>query len=172
MKASTLFGPALLLSLASLTLLRPTDAHALQTVTVNVGGQLYNVSSITTSYSASTSLFQTPANGGSMPWWGETPTNVGNFVNAVSAALGTPNLGGTGAFTYGPFFAALAYTSNVQSGAYNSATGFIDYPIRNQSGTYTFATATAVVPSPLPLFGAAAAFGMSRRLRQRIRSAS
>jgi hypothetical protein len=28
------------------------------------------------------------------------------------------------------------------------------------------------VPGPLPLFGAAAAFGMSRRLRQRIRRAS
>lgn len=172
MKVSALSGSTLLLSLASLSLLSPTDAHALQTVTVNVGGKLYNVNSITTSYSASTNLFNTPANGGSMPWWGGTPPYVGEFVSAVTTSLGTPNLSGTGAPTLGPFFAALAYASNFQSGAYNSATGLLEYPIRDQSGTYTFATATAVVPSPLPFLGAAAAFGMSRRLRQRIRSAS
>jgi hypothetical protein len=42
-----------------------------------------------------------------------------------------------------------------------------------ESGTYATATLApppppAAVPGPLPLFGAAAAFGMSRRLRRKI----
>jgi hypothetical protein len=40
------------------------------------------------------------------------------------------------------------------------------------SGTFTWAQATlytAPVPGPLPLFGAAAAFGFSRKLRKRIK---
>lgn len=137
---------------------------------VNVGGQDYDVKSVFGSFEANASLLQ------SQVWWGN-----GSLAQQFAAAVGT-NLGGfsNGGFS-GPFFpiefGPFGDTNNGFS--YQAA----DFPVaglpegvRNY-GTpndfrWNYAYAERVspssVPGPLPLFGAAAAFGWSRRLRKRL----
>lgn len=85
--------------------------------------------------------------------------NASKVGNTVQIAGGAANSGNDGfvvqmAGAYGP--------GNNLTFAYNNATG------SDQSVTFT--TGVYNVPGPLPLLGAAAAFGASRRLRQRIRT--
>lgn len=120
-----------------------------------------------------------------MPWWGNQA-----LANDFATALGSqspflldPNLG--------PLFAWETREGLVGldvfcidapcfelEGVANAATSF---PIGNglfspnERNSYPWATATLVpstsnVPGPLPLFGAAAAFGFSRKLRVRIKA--
>ena len=135
-----------------------------QAAVVNVGGVLYDVTVVETSYTASTSSFQLPPLG-QMPWWGSQPT-ADNFAGQVFSALGEGSTAG-----YGPLF-AYAYNASIAEvvGSLQdlSATGsFID-GTPAASATVKYAIATAPVPGPLPLFGAAAAFGWSRQLRRRV----
>jgi hypothetical protein len=137
------------------------DAQAL---VVNVGGQDYNVTTFAGSYNDNISKFATAANGGEMPWWGNS-TTAEAFASAVGTGLGLPNLGG-----FGPYFAHAA-NPNVRTKAYlppisgPTATSVLPTGI----ATYAVVTPPAPVPSPLPIFGAAAAFGASRQLRKRIK---
>lgn len=142
---------------------------------VNVGGQDYDVKSVFSTFEANATLLQ------SQVWWGD-----GSLAQQFAAAVGT-NLGGfsNGGFS-GPLF-------SVQLGAGDTNEGFsyqpADFPlaglpegVRNY-GTpnstfggvtwqWNYAYAERVspssVPGPLPLLGAAAAFGWSRRLRKRL----
>ena len=154
----------------------PAEAVSLDLV---VGGQSWRLETVSTSYVASTGLFQTPANGGSMPWWGDANGDLATeFANALLAAdptqsvFGYPNPGtGSVANQRSPFF-AWDYQSTGPQVAYVS----IELPTPSltspsfrvgQPATREFFIATRMVPGPLPLFGAAAAFGWSRRLRRR-----
>ena len=138
-----------------------------QAVGVNFGGVLYDVTVVETSYTGSVDLFQLPPLG-QMPWWG-SQSDADFFAGEVFTALGEGSTAG-----YGPLF-AFDYDSSIAEviGSLQdlSASGsFIDgTPAATATVKYAIANATAPVPGPLPLFGAAAAFGCSRQLRRRIR---
>ena len=137
----------------------PNPAEAL-VVPVNIGGTNYDITTFEGSYADSSAKFATPANNGLMPWWGDGSLAV-LFAQAVGDRLGYPNLSGddTPYFAFELFGADL--NSRLSNGAYSTSSGSDPY-------TYAVLASPTAVPGPLPLFGAAAAFGVSRRLRRRI----
>jgi hypothetical protein len=157
---ATLLGGATALGVMS-----PLAAQAL-TVTLTVGGNNYDVTTLETSYSASSAILQ------SQPWWQNTAL-ADALAGALGTQLGTPNTGGS------PYFAnAVSGTPPFELVNSIFFIDFIGVIFSNDSvgNLLTFAVLDQPapvnpVPGPLPLFGAAAAFGMSRRLRQRIRRA-
>jgi hypothetical protein len=184
MKLSCSLGPALVAGLAGISILNSSAAHAVPTKTVNIGGQFYEVTYTNSpiAYVGNQALFQTPANGGSMPWWGSASLSQ-EFASAVAASLGVINdLTGSGEAQVGPTFPY--YYSGPLSAYfwYQPSLSVISDQDNNDfisdADALFYATASAVpgspsaAPGPLPLFGAAAAFGMSRRLRKRLRDAS
>ncbi len=161
MKNSMRLAATALLTGTAASLLVSAPAHA---VGVNFGGVLYDVTVVETSYAASASSFQLPPLG-QMAWWG-SQSNADFFAGQVFASLGQGSTAG-----YGPLF-AYAYNASISEviGSLQdlSAPGsFID-GTPAASAMVKYAIATAPVPGPLPLFGAAAAFGWSRQLRRRI----
>jgi hypothetical protein len=141
-----------------------------QAYVVTVGGVQYDVTTFTGTYNANISKFATPANGGVMPWWTGAAVGEGILANAfatqVGLGLGLPNSGTGPAFGYRNFGGIQNFRVNSSNTTFNQAVG--------HSQTFTYAQATlytAPVPGPLPLFGAAAAFGFSRKLRKRIKLA-
>ncbi len=150
-----------ILSTAALPLLSAAPAAA---VVVNVGGNSYDVTVFNTSYNASTSSFQLPPSG-QMPWWG-------NDLLASEFAAQVYNSLGTGwDSNYGPVFAhgeSIGQVLGIVQSVTNPSDQIDVTPASNT--TLTYAMATSPVPGPLPLFGAAAAFGWSRQLRKRLES--
>ncbi len=147
------------LSSAALPFLSASPAAA---VVVNVGGNSYDVTVFNTSYSTSTSVFQLPPSG-QMPWWGDDLL-ASEFAAQVYNSLGT----GWDA-DYGPVFAhgeSLGQVLGLVQSVSNPLDQIDVTPASNT--TVPYAIATSPVPGPLPLFGAATAFGWSRRLRQRM----
>ncbi|MFM9102813.1 MAG: hypothetical protein ACKOPS_16435, partial [Cyanobium sp.] len=127
------------------------------------------------SYNSDTSKFNTPSNGGVMPWWGNDAL-AAQFAIAVQLGLGTPNndnLDG-GFFDISPYFARSVNSTQVFVTGWASQIDFLVTVDISRATPRTYAQATLVTPSssavpgPLPIFGAATAFGMSRRLRRRI----
>ena len=149
-----------------------------QAYVVTVEGVQYDVTTFTGSYDDNTSKFETAANRGVMPWWGDYALTV-QFATAVGTNLGASNSYGGNtsgpAFSYqtvtaGYTFGAAWCTASCMSGVGidNSNWVFGDSVVYAQATLYT---APAPAPGPLPLFGAAAAFGYSRQLRKRIKPA-
>jgi hypothetical protein len=150
-----------------------------QAFVVTVNRVQYDVTRFTGTYNANTSKFQTAANGGVMPWWGSSSSNGGatQFAIAVGSSLDFPNQNGT----RGRYFAFQAKTNVLYKFlcvSVCSGQPGIDYAAQTSTGPnepQVWAQATplappaAPVPGPLPLFGAAAAFGFSRKLRKRIK---
>ncbi len=148
-----------ILSTAALPCLSPTPASA---VVVNVGGHPYDVTVLNTAYANSTGMFQLPP-AGAMPWWGD------DMLASEFAAEVYNSLGAGWDANYGPVFAhgeslgqVLGLTQSI-----SNPLDQIDVTLTTNT-TMTYAIATTPVPGPLPLFGAAAAFGWSRRLRKRL----
>ena len=147
--------------------------HA-QAYVVTVGGVQYDVTTFTGTYNANTSKFETAANGGVMPWWGNQ-TLANSFATAVGANLGTPN--SYSGNTSGPVFSYSIVPPGITFGtSWCTASCMTNPAVSNwlvdASVVYAQATLyTVPVPGPLPLFGAAAAFGFSRKLRKRIKRA-
>ena len=168
---------AALIALASLStaLAFPGASKALP---FTVGGQQYDVTTFSGSYDDNASLFNTASAGGAMPWWNNSGL-AEQFALAVGFSLGISNS------SYGPIFATYATRDpdfpdfDGIDGFASLGNGFVAFfsvtPIPfSQSRTYARASlvpppATAT-PGPLPILGAASAFGMSRRLRRRIAS--
>jgi hypothetical protein len=148
-----------ILSTAALPFLSANPASA---VVVYVGGNSYDVTTLNTTYEASTNLFQGPPTG-MMPWWGN------DLLASEFAAQVYDSLGSGWDADYGPVFAHGQSIGQVL-GLTQSLTNPLDQidvtPTTNT--TVTYAIATTPVPGPLPLFGAAAAFGCSRQLRKRL----
>jgi hypothetical protein len=147
-----------------------SSADAAHAVPVVVNGTTYDVTTFTGSYNSNSSRFTT----NEMPWFG-SQSLAQQFATAVGIQLGKPNLG-----SGGPYFAFSIGTDpegRPQVSASYYEFGSIIPTVtgigagENFNGTYAFVSAPApsAVPGPLPLFGAAAAFGMSRRLRRRIK---
>jgi hypothetical protein len=140
---------------------------------VTVGGLQYDVTTFTGTYDSNTSSFATAANNGVMPWWSAVGNNATavDFATAVGNGLGGPNSGD------GPFFAFGVFGgSNIGVAFSQPDSSVVTLPV-GSSLTVFYAQATlytapaASAPGPLPLFGAAAAFGFSRKLRKRIQGA-
>jgi hypothetical protein len=150
-----------------------------QAFVVTVNSVQYDVTTFTGSYNDNTSKFETAANNGVMPWWG-SQSLAGQFAAAVAGGLGFPN----GISDLSPFFGyrfeELEFESLVKlalfAPTYSESGLFVNENIFGadtvewaQVAPYTPPAAPA--PGPLPLFGAAAAFGFSRKLRKRIQLA-
>jgi hypothetical protein len=134
-----------------------------QAYVVTVGGVQYDVTTFTGTYNANTSKFATPANSGVMPWWGSSSL-ASQFATAVGSSFGFPNPSGRG-----PYFAYEAFSTAVRAWQYNQS-GQVAFAGTAQSLERSWAQATSVpVPGPLPLLGAGAAFGFSRKLRKPIK---
>ena len=148
-----------------------------QAFVVNVGDQDYAVTTFTGSYNANTSKFATAANGGVMPWWGDEAL-VNEFaikVGFMGYPTGEPFNGDRSAGPLFAFFergwASYGYYWKVDPFLPQHFYTSLMYPERML--TYAqVAPATSLaapVTGPLPALGAAAAFGFSRQLRNRIK---
>jgi len=171
----SLAKPALGVALAIGTL----TAGQAQAVVVNVDGQDWDVTTFSGGYYENSSKFETPANGGVMPWWNNINL-AGTFTAAVSSSLGDE----------GPYFAfetdptafggvgviyQLIYNSSHPMTIFGAGKAGIGPGYGGPQAGWAQATpytSPAAVPGPLPLFGAAAAFGFSRKLRKRIKSST
>lgn len=106
-----------------------------------------------------------------LPWWGHQSTTTA-FANALGSNLGAPNVFDLRS----PYFAWSCLDGvGVDFGYYQAPYG-AGLGAESPADSYTWAqaslyTAPAAVPGPLPIFGAGAAFGFSRRLRKRIQPA-
>jgi hypothetical protein len=163
-------------------------AGQVQALVVTVNDQRWDVTTFTGTYNDNVSKFATAANGGVMPWF----NNIGlsyEFATAVAGGFGVTNnqnlsfQGGTGPWfgveAYAPdpdqdppFLGEISYVMSAFEPADGSwfTTGWADY--MSVSGVWAQATPfndDTPVPGPLPVFGAAAAFGFSRKLRKRIK---
>ena len=155
---------------AALPLLSVAPASA---ITVTVNSIDYDVSFFNTSYNSNSIIFQIPPSG-QMPWWGDGTGNLAaEFAQQVYNNLGPGPTSG-----YGPVFAYELSGSDILgiSQDLSNALSQNDETIANNLDVnYAIATplnsAPIFVPAPLPVFGAAAAFGLSRQLRKRIAEA-
>jgi len=148
---------------------------------VTVNGQDWDVTTFTGSYNDNVSKFATAANGGVMPWYGSS-ADAATFSDVVGTSLGNPNdCTWAGVINCGPFFAyeiwgGASGSDGVFFTFYPYPTGLGFVPVRANWDVSTWAQATLVapagsanVPGPLPILGLAAAFGFSRKLRNRIK---
>ncbi|MEB3353031.1 MAG: hypothetical protein VKM34_02160 [Cyanobacteriota bacterium] len=156
------------------------DSQA-QALLVSVGGFDYDVTTFNGSYNDNASKFNTPENGGAMPWW-ENYNHVNNWTTSLASdfALEVGYSLGSGVL--------FAYELRPQ---YNSTQAAFYLGLNIPFGTETlygspatWAEATLIgltngdggglawVPGPLPALGLAAAFGFSRKLRKRIEASS
>ena len=150
-----------------------------QAFVVTINKMQYDVTTFTGTYNDNSSKFATAANGGTMPWWGDSSL-ASEFAHQVGLSLGLPLLN-----IMGPFFGfgGLQY-GVVLSQAWHSGFGFVvdnnsGFPASwsqpglslDNSGTWAQVSRStspaSSVPGPLPVLGVAAAFGFSRKLRER-----
>ena len=176
------FSPKLALGAAAALAAISLSPGSAQAFVVTVGGTQYDVTLFPGDYIDNVSKFNTPTNGGVMPWFG-SESIAREFALAVGTSLGYVEPTGDGASFWGPMFAwgpAPCFATGPCGARYLFANGgiqIIGAPADYLSKTaYAWAQATEVasaapVPGPLPLFGAAAAFGFSRQLRKRIKLA-
>ena len=182
---SPLIGPriqAALGAVATLATIGLSQGSA-QAYVVSVGGVQYDVTAFTGSYDDNTSKFQTAANGGMMPWWGNQAAAM-EFASAVGTQVGTQWEWGAGAF-FGYSrdsdsfdYYGIEYTANYVNFAffdtYFGITSYSDWSTDSSNILWAKATLAsspaAPAPGPLPILGAAAAFGASRKLRRRMKA--
>lgn len=155
----------------TMAVLASANAANALTVPVVVNGTTYDVTTFVGSYNDNSSRFTTTE----MPWFG-SGSSAEQFAIAVGTQLGLPVFGSTG-----PFFAYLIGTdplggsTKLDAYSYESSSNPPSVSKRGSAASFSAsyavvsAQAPSAVPGPLPLFGAAAAFGMSRRLRRRIK---
>jgi len=154
-------APLLSLSLVALT---GTPASA---VVVQVNGNDYDLTTYSISPLAMPSLFDLPAMGGKMPWWGDSDL-AATFAQQAFNSLGEGSVPGSGplfAFELNgdPFFDVTSWkqdllNASIQTQEFTPQSTFATYAILSPVPT----------PAPLPLFGIASAFHAARRLRRRL----
>jgi hypothetical protein len=152
-------------------LLTATLGSPARAIIVVVSGNSYDVEIFNGSYNSDLSLFATPANGGRMPWWGDSVL-ADEFASQLGAGLSPAPLP-----AFGPLFAHTFSVSSVVASVLDlstlGTTDFVDssYSVAaNSNESYAVLVAppaTASVPAPLPILGAFAAFRASRRIRRR-----
>ena len=142
-----------------------------QAFVVTVGGLTYDVTTFTGAANNNSSKFATAANGGVMPWYNSSSL-ASQFATAVGPNLGLPNQ--VIVSNFGPYFGYQMRSSNVVNApSFLTGSGVVPTDVPNLDFSVTWAKASPAAPAPvpghLPLFGAAAAYGFSRKLRKRIK---
>jgi hypothetical protein len=172
--------PLLASAPANASLVAPcaTGTVAVDSCTIEYNSVIYQVSKTAT---ASTFSNQFPAPSATSPgfWWGSDLAEK-DAANLAGSALGQPNNNNFG--LVGPFF---AYSAPFESGCQLVSSCYtVGRPVVFSScgpsrdvDDRVWATATAIsspssVPGPLPVLGAAPAFGFSRKLRKRIKTST
>ena len=160
-------------------LLNPGSAKAVVSangsviINISVDDKTYKVSPFSGSYEVNPAKFNSPDLGGVMPWW-EDEALASKVMNAVAA---DPASAAWRTETYGlPFVAYSKETFNFYGQQYTQVEMFsslLGSTTASGSDVYSWLEASpqgraTAVPGPVPLCGAAAAFGLSRRLRRRI----
>jgi hypothetical protein len=137
-------------------------------VTVSIGPNSYDVTAFTGSYNSSSSLFQALPPG-QMPWWGDITGDLASeFAKQVYDQLGNGPTSGFGpVFAYDLDMAGIIGLSQSLTDPLSQNVEIIPW-----DASVSYAATTQPVPSPLPIFGAIAAFGLSRRIRKRINEAN
>ena len=167
---SLLARPALGVALAMGAL----TAGQAQAIIVNVNGLLYDVTTFTGTYNDNPSKFATAANGGVMPWWGNSSLAY-DFALAVRSSLGYwhpndyPDNGPDFAYGYDDTQHGHALPGWWWNGNFNFVGSSGQRTFDNTVWAQVAPASSAAVPGPLPALGAAAAFGYSRKLRKRIK---
>jgi hypothetical protein len=144
-----------------------------QAIIVNVNGLDYDVTTFTGTYNDNPSKFATAANGGVMPWWGNSSLAY-DFALAVGSSLGYwhpndyPDNGPDFAYGYDDTQHGHALPGWWWNGNFNFVGSSGQRTFDNTVWAQVAPASSAAVPGPLPALGAAAAFGYSRKLRQRI----
>ena len=139
---------------------------------MTVGGLQYDVTTFTGSYNNSTNKFANLPAPGAMPWWGNAAL-ADQFFRAVGTSLGLGvnriyGLDAAPAFAYGNYVGGSVHAKILFTDYVNFTYGTVGPGDILRTQTLVYAQATLYsVPGPLPLFGAAAAFGYSRKLRKR-----
>jgi hypothetical protein len=127
----------------------------------------YDVFSVSMSKQSNPQDFALPVDGGKMPWWKD------QALAALFAQTVLDDLGSGSDPLYGPIF---AYDFDLNSGQLFGVYQVLDDasmqeivdPPPTATHTLMYAIASEPVPIPLPLFGAAAGFAWSRRIRHRL----
>jgi hypothetical protein len=162
---------SLMLTAGAAVLAHGNPAEAL-TVTVNIGGTNYNVTTVSDKYDDIIANHGNPPTS-VMPWYGNGPLTL-QFVQAVGVQLGDQYVNfGSGSITVGPLFATSFSTPSVDVGAWDTdntteLTGAVDSATEYTYAILEVAPPPTATPGPLPLLGAAAAFTASRRMRRRV----
>jgi hypothetical protein len=145
-----------------------------QAVVVNVNGLDYDVTTFTGTYNDNPSKFATPANGGVMPWWGNSSLAYG-LALALGSSLGywhpindNPDNGPDFAFRYDDTQHGHTLPGWWWNGNFNFVGSSSQRTFDNTVWAQVAPASSAAVPGPLPALGAAAAYGYSRKLRERI----
>jgi hypothetical protein len=140
-------------------------------VMVTIGTNSYDVTVFSGSYASNTSLFQA-LSPGKMPWYtDDNGDSASDFATQVFAQLGTGPTSG-----YGPVFAYEVGASGVvglsqslsDPLSQNQESIALDTPVAYAIAT-PLGSPLSPVPSPLPLFGAMAAYGWAGKMRKRLR---
>ena len=148
-----------------------------QAFAVTWNGTNYDVTTFTGSRDNNSAIFETSANGGSMPWWG-SESNANSFIQATASSeadlftnLGVSPTGNVIMFGYGNFMSGFSttkqYADSLGSGFSVASNSVATYG-GGDTINWVQATEVTAVPGPLPLLGIGAALGFSRKLKKRI----
>jgi hypothetical protein len=146
-------------------------------INISVDEKTYKVSPFSGSYEANPAKFNSPDLGGVMPWW-ENEVLASKVFDAVAADPASA----AWRTAYGLPFVAYSKETRISRDRDQStrvigfrselASGGSERLAADGSNDFSWLEASqgraTAVPGPVPLFGAAAAFGLSRRLRRRI----
>jgi hypothetical protein len=151
----------LMLRLLIFQLVFTGSVGAANAVIITVNDTKYDVTTFTGTFKDNVAKFDTPANGGVMPWWGDL-----TLAASFGSALGLPNYDGT--YYYGPIYAVghIDFMSLIDYRSYDKDDNDF-YGNADDNTVYTFAQAVPQqVPVPVPILGALAAFQGTRRLKR------
>jgi hypothetical protein len=150
-------------ALSSLSVLSPASA-----VVVTVNGTQYDLDVFEGPYLGNESLFSSIAPG-EMPWWGDENKAIDFASQVFDQLLEGTTLGNS------PLFAYEVVDSDVNgwsSDILSPNSLYFESFDTGESVKYvvgrSLSTGVSSVPGPLPIFGAAAAFSWSRRIRRRL----
>ena len=144
----------------------PTSSTPVDACTIDYGGTTYKISTTSSSYFFIAFPPELPNRSDYMFWWGNSGESLAAAI-AAGRALGIPNNG------FGPLFAYASMATdqysycdfNANNCTSNSSIGFQGVWAASEA----YVPPASSVPGPLPALGAAAAFGYSRKLRNRIK---
>jgi hypothetical protein len=176
-----------ILSATAIALLAPAPSWSAG-VLIDVAGEKWNIDEVVGTFADNQALLE------SQPWFGDERkaeifssslntkpsfTDVNGFNGGLFFAWDTFNSLSEPGFTRNPelgvrakFWKSIADPCNSDTSGGGVCSVFPDAGTVNGNPAnwhYAIATRSQAVPGPLPVFGAAAAFGFSRQLRKRIK---